>query len=235
MNVMKKRKNESMALAQYAPLVSFNTSIEALVAQTLRNAITQGAFYPGQELDEIAIAEDLQISRMPVRQAMSALEVEGLVTRIMRKGVYVTKLDQHDLEEIYATRIALEELAIRAAIPKYTEEDFNKIENNLIASQEKISSYATFLEVDKEFHFLLYLPSRWRRVTKYIQQLRNNTAMYRILCSQLSHDSLLQSLDEHKKIFEACKAKKIEEAVHLLKEHTLRTIPTIKDIDQIHK
>ena len=125
--------NPFSSLSQYAPSAAFNTSVETLVVQTLRSAITQGAFYPGQEIDEAAIAESLQISKMPVRQAIAALEVEGLVTKVPRKKVYVTSLDKHDIEEIYTTRIALEEVAIRAAVKKACERDYELLERNLAA------------------------------------------------------------------------------------------------------
>lgn len=224
------KKDESLSLAQFAPHASFKTNIEALVVQTLRNAITQGAFYPGQELNEVGIAVDLEISRMPVRQAMSILETEGLVTRVPRKGVFVTSLDSHDLEEIYTTRVALEEVAIRAAIPQYTKEDFEKIERNLETPQEKISTYSSFLVIDKAFHALLYAPSGWKRVTKYIQELRNNTAMYRILKSPLPVEKLNLSLSDHRNIFDACKKRDADTAAKLLREHTLKTIPSIAEI-----
>ena len=124
--------SSEISLVKFAPLASFNTSVESLVVQTLRAAITNGAFYPGQEIDENGIAKDLKISRMPVRQAIPILEHEGLVTKIPRKGVYVTKLDSLDIEEIYTTRIALEEVVITAAIPKYSQENLTKIEDNII-------------------------------------------------------------------------------------------------------
>ena len=151
--------NPFSSLSQYAPSAAFNTSVETLVLQTLRSAITQGAFYPGQEIDEAAIAEGLQISKMPVRQAIAALEVEGLVTK-----VYVTSLDSHDIEEIYTTRIALEEVAIRAAVKKATQRDYEMLEKNLAIPLSQMEGYVGFLEVDKEFHSLLYAPSGWQRV-----------------------------------------------------------------------
>lgn len=218
------------SLSQYAPSAAFNTSVETLVVQTLRSAITQGAFYPGQEIDEAAIAEGLQISKMPVRQAIAALEVEGLVTKVPRKKVYVTSLDKHDIEEIYTTRIALEEVAIRTAIKKATEKDYQLLEENLAIPLSQMGGYVGFLEVDKEFHSLLYSPSGWHRVIKYLQQLRNNTAMYRILREPLPSEKLLLSLEEHHAIYIAYLKKDEEMTAKLLREHTLRTIPSLNDI-----
>jgi DNA-binding GntR family transcriptional regulator len=229
----KQEDKEVISLSKFTPNASFKTSMETLVTQTLRNAITKGAFYPGQELNETAIASDLQISRMPVRQAMSTLESEGLVTRVPRKGVFIAMLDQNDLEEIYTTRVALEEVAIRAAIPKYTDNDFEKIIDNLHTPKDKIATYASFLEIDREFHSLLYTPSGWKRVTQYIQQLRNNTSIYRIFKAPIAPEELVLSLNEHKNIFEACKNRNADLAAQILRNHTLRTMPkTIEIVKQ---
>lgn len=223
--------NPFSSLSQYAPSAAFNTSVETLVVQTLRSAITQGAFYPGQEIDEAAIAESLQISKMPVRQAIAALEVEGLVTKVPRKKVYVTSLDKHDIEEIYTTRIALEEVAIRAAVKKACERDYELLERNLAIPLSQMDGYVGFLEVDKEFHSLLYAPSGWHRVMKYLQQLRNNTAMYRILREPWTDEKIQISLNEHVLIYKAYVQRDEEKVTTFLRDHTLRTRPTIKDIN----
>ena len=227
--------NPFSSLSQYAPSAAFNTSVETLVVQTLRSAITQGAFYPGQEIDEAAIAESLQISKMPVRQAIAALEVEGLVTKVPRKKVYVTSLDKHDIEDIYTTRIALEEVAIRAAVKKACERDYELLERNLAIPLSQMDGYVGFLEVDKEFHSLLYAPSGWHRVMKYLQQLRNNTAMYRILREPLPPEKLQLSLYEHRAICDAYKAKDEEKTAKLLREHTIRTVPSLNDINHANE
>ncbi|MCI5864858.1 MAG: GntR family transcriptional regulator [Cloacibacillus porcorum] len=217
------------SLRQFAPVTLFNTSVEALVLQTLRTAITQGAFYPGQEIDESAIAKDLQISRMPVRQAMSALEIEGLVTKVPRKGVFVSVVDANDLKEIYTTRLVLEEATLREAINNYTDEDFAKMEENLNQPLSKIKTYVEFLEIDKEFHLSLCSPSKWQRAIKYIQQLRNCTAVYRAMRSPLPLEDLKLSFLDHRTIFEACKTRNADLAARLLKEHTLRTAPKVEE------
>lgn len=241
----KNSDSSEVSLVKFAPLASFNTSVESLVVQTLRAAITNGAFYPGQEIDENEIAKDLKISRMPVRQAIPILEHEGLVTKIPRKGVYVTKLDSLDIEEIYTTRIALEEVVIKAAIPKYSQEDLKKIEDNIIKMEAYITTtddipekeaYLHFLEIDKEFHSLLYTPSGWNRATNYISQLRNNTAMYRLLCASFPKEKQLMSLNDHNNIFNECIERNVKKACKLLREHTLTTAPfeELSHITKIH-
>lgn len=217
-------------ISNYLQAPSLLMSVESIVLQTLRDAITKGAFYPGQPIDEGAVAKELKVSRMPVRQAMSALEVEGLVTKVPRKGTFVTSLDENDIHEIYTTRIVLEELAIVEAIKRYTDEDFDKLDRNTEMKLEQMESYGDFLEIDKEFHNLLYSPSGWNRLTRMINQLRNNTAMYRWIMAEFPKERIEQSILDHKAILDACKKRDVAESTKLLRLHTEKTILKIEDI-----
>ena len=229
--IMKRnQQDQSYSLSEYLQKQPLIISVETLVLQTLREAITKGAFYPGQAIDENQVASELQVSRMPVRQAISALEIEGLVTKVPRKGTFVTSLDKEDIREIYTTRIALEELAIVEAVKHYTDADFEKIEHNLEATADQIESYQHFLEIDKEFHQLLYAPSGWNRLTRMIIQLRNNTAMYRWLKAEFPRERIEKSLRDHREITEACKRRDAVESARLLRLHTQNTILSIDDL-----
>lgn len=220
----------SYSLSEYMQQTPLIVSVETVVLQALREAITKGAFYPGQAIDENRVAKELQVSRMPVRQAMSALEVEGLVTKVPRKGTFVTRLDERDIREIYTTRVALEEIAIVEAVARYTDDDFDKIERNLAVTADRIESYQHFLEVDQEFHHLLYAPSGWNRLTRMISQLRNNTAMYRWLKTEFPEARICKSLLAHRQITDACRRRDAAESARLLRLHTENTVLGIDDL-----
>lgn len=225
-----KKDEPSLSISNYLQAPTLLLSVESIVLQALRDAITKGAFYPGQPIDENAVAKELQVSRMPVRQAMSALEVEGLVTKVPRKGTFVTSLDEHDIREIYATRVALEELAIVEAIKHYSDDDFENLDRNTSVSVDEMASYHDFLEIDKEFHHLLYAPSGWNRLTRMISQLRNNTAMYRWIMTEFPKERIENSIQDHKAIVEACKDRDAAKSAALLKAHTETTILRIEDL-----
>lgn len=227
-----KKDEPSLSMSNYLQAPTLFLSVESIVLQALRDAITKGVFYPGQPIDENAVAKELQVSRMPVRQAMSALEVEGLVTKVPRKGTFVTSLDENDIREIYATRVALEELAIVEAIKHYSDEDFEKLDRNTSVSVGEMASYHDFLEIDKEFHHLLYAPSGWNRLTRMISQLRNNTAMYRWIMTEFPKERIQSSIQDHKAIVDACKSRDAAKSAVLLKAHTETTILRIEDLKQ---
>ena len=97
----------------------------------IRNAILSGAFGPGERLVESAIAEHLSVSRGPVREALAALDREGIVVHVPRKGFFVIDFTDKDLEEIYSLRLILECAALRRAMDRFTEADVRQMQSIL--------------------------------------------------------------------------------------------------------
>ena len=98
-----------------------------VVFQTLRQAILRGELKPGERLMEIHLAQKLGVSRTPVREAIRKLELEGLVLMIPRKGAIVAEITVQDLEDVLEVRMALEELAVKIACKRITEEQLEEI------------------------------------------------------------------------------------------------------------
>src|SRR5437588_782808 len=94
------------------------------IAHSLRDAIFEGLFKPGQRLAEAVLASSLKVSRAPVREALASLEQEGLVSRAANGGTTVTRLAVHDIEEICSLRQPLEVLAVRLAAARGTGADW---------------------------------------------------------------------------------------------------------------
>ena len=97
----------------------------------IRNAILSGAFGPGERLIESAIADHLSVSRGPVREALSALEREGIVIHVPRKGFFVIDFTDKDLEEICSLRLLLEREALGRAMDRFTETDNARLQSIL--------------------------------------------------------------------------------------------------------
>jgi DNA-binding GntR family transcriptional regulator len=93
------------------------------VRDQVRELIGEGRLLPGQRLIETALAEEFQVSRIPVREALRSLETEGLVTTVPRRGVVVTQLSRQDVEHLYDVRAVLEPLAFRMAALHATARD----------------------------------------------------------------------------------------------------------------
>ena len=191
---------------------------EQLAVTALRKAIISGVLPPGQAIDEEVIAEMLELSRMPVRQAMGVLESEGLVKRAYKRGVTVTELTPAEIEEIYTIRATLENLAIRKAVPAYTDEHLENVRKVLVSINEHDQDIEVFSELNHQFHTMLYEPSEWDTLNAMIVRLRNNVARY----IAMSHHFLQQLPSvraDHDRIFAACAARDIETAGELTQEH----------------
>src|SRR5947209_5967811 len=105
-----------------------NVTAQELVLASVRDAILAGVLDPGARLRQEELAELFGTSRIPVREALRALEYEGLVRSEPHRGFTVTSLDADDVEEVYDLRIVLESHAIRLAVPLLTDEDLVELE-----------------------------------------------------------------------------------------------------------
>ena len=111
-----------------------------VVFNTLRQAILRGEMEPGERLMEIQLAQQLGVSRTPIREAIRKLELEGLVIMIPRKGAEVAHITEKDMKDVLEVRSTLEELVVELAIKNVTDE---KIEELKCAN--KVFATGTFL------------------------------------------------------------------------------------------
>ena len=133
-------------------------SLRGKVFHQLREDILSGHYKEHEELREMAISEEMDVSRTPVREALRQLELEGLVSIIPNKGAYVTGITRKDVEDIYAIRSLLEGLCARWATAHITEKQLDALEENIYLSEFHASKgHAQKLtELDDQFHDILY-------------------------------------------------------------------------------
>jgi DNA-binding GntR family transcriptional regulator len=146
-----------------------------LVAGTLRQHFLNGDYEPGQRLIETEIAEELQVSRGPVRDALKALQDEGIVHIEPRKGTFVAKLCLEDLVDIYLVRGALEALGAKIVAGRGDPEQIGQLEACLNNLWESIHDLKRFAQLDLRFHELLcelsgnaWLYKQWQSMKTYI-------------------------------------------------------------------
>src|SRR5690554_2376002 len=104
-------------------------SLREKIFQKLRQDILDGKYKAGDSLVEMKLAEEMGVSRTPVREAIRQLELEGLVYSIPNKGVFVEGITRQDIEDIYAIRECMEGLAARWAIERMDEKALKELEN----------------------------------------------------------------------------------------------------------
>lgn len=169
---------------------------------------------------EIQVAEELGVSRTPVREAIRKLELEGLVAMIPRKGAYVAGLSMKDVIEVFEIRAALEGLAASLAAERATDDELENLERQLVRTTSLIdtSDLNGMVEIDTDFHSLLYTVSRNNRLAQIINNLREQIQRFRQ--TSLSFPGRMkEALEEHREIVEAVSSRDPELARRLAQEH----------------
>lgn len=190
------------------------------VYQYLRREILAGAYPPDTSLPEKTLAGQLNVSRVPVREALHKLAADGLVTLKPRQGAFVSSLSPRQFLDAYRVREALEDLAIRLALPNLTDDDLSQLDG----LQDEMRRHAAtddadaFFAANRAFHALFVERSENDYLKGIYVSLMDQ--MQRHLSSSLGlRGGLERSIEEHQAILEAVRSGDAEEAARLLREH----------------
>ncbi len=214
----------------------FTGSTSEFIAQTLRIAIFKGKYKANQPLRQDRIAKELNVSKIPLREALVQLKSEGLVVFLPNRGAVVSMLSPAEVREIFSMRLALESLAVEKAVPNIREAELIRARSVLkIIDREKDKS--TWSDLNREFHEILYKPSNMRLLLNTIQTLHNNVGRYLVIyLDRLSGTEA--SREEHWGILDAYKEKNIDKAQSILKthlgkaeEHLMRFLGEFSEVD----
>src|SRR5690349_9427166 len=196
------------------------TALE-MVLSAVRMGILSGVIEPGERLRQEELADIFQTSRIPVREALRALEYEGLVRSEPHRGFTVTTLDADEVEEVYDLRILLESHAVRLAIPLLTDEDLEDLER-LFAQVREAPSPDEGLAAREEFYTRLYSVTGRPRLVGLIIRLRQEVAR------ALRWPTIQHSPSIHEQFFEAVRTGDAERAVAQLSGHYRRVAALIR-------
>ena len=197
-------------------------SLRGRVFQKLREDILSGKYREHEELKEVAIGEELGVSRTPVREAFRQLELEGLIQIVPNRGAYVTGITAKDVKDIYMIRSLLEGLCARLATEKITNEQLEEMEENIYLADFHASKghMDQMAELDNRFHDILYeacdskmLEHTLRDYHQYVLRVRQKTLS--------TNTRGRASNDEHRQIMEAIKEKDADRAEQLANGHIL--------------
>jgi DNA-binding GntR family transcriptional regulator len=194
---------------------------QELVLASVRTAILSGVMGPGARLRQEELADVFGTSRIPVREALRALEYEGLVTSEPHRGFTVTALDADDVEEVYDLRILLESEAVRLALPLLTDDDLEELEV-IFQEMQAATEPDQQLAARERFYLRLYSVTGRPRLVGLIMRLRQEVA--RVLrWATIQHSS---SIHEH--FFEAVRVGDADRAVAHLSGHYRRVAILIR-------
>ena len=191
-----------------------------VVFNTLRQAILRGELKPGERLMEIQLANKLGVSRTPIREAIRKLELEGLVLMIPRKGAEVAEITEKNMLDVLEVRRALEELAVKLACERITEEEIQELKDAADAFQKILSAkdITKIAEADEAFHDVIFKSTGNDRLIQLLNSLREQ--MYRYRLEYLKREEYHpQLLEEHQQIIDRITRKDQSEAAELIDRH----------------
>ncbi|HWQ79986.1 MAG TPA: GntR family transcriptional regulator [Anaerovoracaceae bacterium] len=184
----------------------------------LRKDILQGKLRQGEKLTEQQICDEYSVSRTPVREAFRQLELEGFIDTIPNRGAFVTGFSSRDIEDMYELRKQYEILAVRWAIERITDEEYEKLQEafEFMEFYTQKQDMEKMLKINMNFHDLIYKASKNRMLYHilssyqlYIKQSKSaphgGKSSGEVSGNDVSSGHLDEILSEHRAIFEAFK------------------------------
>ena len=197
-------------------------SLRGRVFHKIREDILNGRYKVNEELREVAIGEEMGVSRTPVREAFRQLELEGLIQIVPNKGAYVMGISVKDVKDIYMMRSLLEGLCAKWAAENISDEPMKEMEENIFLSEFHASKghAEQMSELDNRFHEIMYEASGSKMLEhalkdyhQYVERIRKRTLS--------TQNRSIASNAEHRAIMEAIKAGEAEKAEKLANQHMI--------------
>ena len=198
-------------------------TLRDVVFHTLRRGIMQGDLKPGERLMEIKLANRLGVSRTPIREAIRMLELEGLVVMIPRKGAQVAEITEKDLKDVLEVRMGLEELAVKFACQRITEEQLDNLYHASRKFEEAVKreDLTELAQADVDFHDLIYKATGNERLVQLLNNIREQMDRYRV--EYLKEEEIRGSLvQEHDTLLEKLSQRDLEGAKQVTQSHIER-------------
>lgn len=202
---------------QLAPLRLESTPV--LVADRLREGILDGTFPPRTQLSEVALSQQLSVSRGPIREAMQRLLQEGLLRGERNRGVFVVDLGESDVRDIYLARSAVERTAAALVVSSGTDEDFGVLQSmvdQLAAAVD--SNWVDMTKLDLQFHLALVAAAGSPRLDRMFRTLMAESQLC-IVRLEPFYPGREEVVHEHQAILDAIRARDLAEADRLLAAH----------------
>lgn len=204
--------------------------VELLLTE-LRREIVEGVLKPKEKIFEEAIAKRFNISRSPIREALRVLESEGLISIIPRRGVYVSDIDEKEIERINDIRIVLEGLGARLVCRNITDEGLDQLTDisDRMSEAGKQKDYQSYFELNKKFHEITYRFADNDYLGKMLSTLAELSHRYRFYVSYFTLSHQIKLLDKfHGELIEAFRTKNENRAEKIRRKQVMKSSRDLK-------
>jgi DNA-binding GntR family transcriptional regulator len=193
------------------------------IADIIADRILTGRLRPGARIKQDELADELETSRIPVREALRILDSRGLVTLRANAGAWVTRMTLRDLELSYEIRERIEPLLLAESLPHLTEADIAEMESLQVQIEEN-DDVERFLVLDRQFHWASYRRHSAPQLAVMVGRLWDTTQHYRRAFVQLTHSQGSWIITaEHRLLLEAVRGQDLDSAATVLAMHIRRT------------
>jgi DNA-binding GntR family transcriptional regulator len=206
---------EPEAVARVTRKIVRPTAVE-LVTDEIRQMILSGRISPGSVLRQEVLAEELGVSRVPVREAITRLHSEGLLNVVPHKGAYVQELSVDEVRETFNIRLRLEPWVFSEAIPLITDAEIAKAER-IVKDMDKATG-GEWGSLNWKLHETLYRPARCEITLQMLRVLHDRCDRY-FRFQVVKVPIREQSHAEHMEIIDACRNRDVKLGTKLLEAH----------------
>ncbi|MGK7947863.1 MAG: GntR family transcriptional regulator [Xenococcaceae cyanobacterium] len=218
------------------------TRAKSLQEQTylaLRDSILSGELPPGSRLIETQLAQQLKVSRTPVREAIKQLQREALAVVDRNGGIRVMTISVVDAQQLYDCRIALEQLAVQKVCQQATAKQISKIgewvdkAESLIAEEFTTERSSQMLDIDYQFHLAIVEASANKWLMYLLDRVFDKMKLLRVQTTK-HNPRVLEICHEHRQVYQAIVQREAEKAINLICEHLLASKERVlKELENI--
>jgi DNA-binding GntR family transcriptional regulator len=201
-----------------------HATISGRAFASIKESILSGTLAPGARLHIGDLARELEMSAMPVREAVGQLVALGLAEQVPHRGARVRELSLEDLADVYLARLPLETLAVTLAVERWSETTAQRAAAGLnrTVEAERSQDFAASWAADGAFHFALYEAAGSEWLLRLITPLWESSERYRRL-SRSSGRDFGERYREHMSILDACIRREPDLAATRLRDHLCRS------------
>ena len=192
-------------------------ALVSFVERRIKQAVVSGQLKPGAKLSPSAVASDLGLSHIPVREALTSLAASGYLEHKPRVGFFVRALSSEDLADIYHWREILEGEAFKMAIPRLTADDVTEM-RRLCDDMRKLTApelRREYLTINRQFHFIAFRRAGSDRLLRFLGYLWDVAAPY-------TYTGLVNSeasRQDHERMMDLFEARDVDGVIETMMHH----------------
>lgn len=207
--------------------MKFN-GLKEYVYNEIKKRLMNNKIKPGQRIWEEKIAEELEVSRTPVREAINRLIAEEFVENRPRKGIFAAEISKSELNKMLDVRIALETLSVNQCCKLITDEQISELKEIYEKYRKKLSNgeYSESSQLDSQIHKYIAKVSNNKKLASYINDIQDVFAYTRACNVKWTESKIDRSLGDHKNLVEAISNRDEDSAINLV----IKDIESMRDL-----